>query len=41
MRVETDQELFGYPALAIVCFLGAFAGGAALLVTIFMSDRRR
>ena len=41
MRVETDQELFGYPALAIVCFLGAFAGGAALLITIFMSDRRR
>ena len=41
MRVETSQRLFGYPALAIICFLAAFAGGATLLITIFLNDRRR
>jgi predicted unusual protein kinase regulating ubiquinone biosynthesis (AarF/ABC1/UbiB family) len=41
MRVETSSRLFGYPALAIVCFLLAAAGGFALLVTILWSDRRR
>lgn len=41
MRVDTEQRLFGYPTLAIVCFLAAFAGGVALLITIFLSDRRR
>jgi predicted unusual protein kinase regulating ubiquinone biosynthesis (AarF/ABC1/UbiB family) len=40
MRVETDQQIFGYPALAIVCFLAAAIGGATLLITIFLSDRR-
>jgi predicted unusual protein kinase regulating ubiquinone biosynthesis (AarF/ABC1/UbiB family) len=40
MRVETSQQIFGYPALAIVCFLAAAVGGAALLITIFLSDRR-
>jgi predicted unusual protein kinase regulating ubiquinone biosynthesis (AarF/ABC1/UbiB family) len=41
MRVPTDQQLFGYPALAIVCFLAAAVGGAFLLVSIFVGDRRR
>jgi predicted unusual protein kinase regulating ubiquinone biosynthesis (AarF/ABC1/UbiB family) len=40
MRVETSQQIFGYPALAIICFLAAAVGGAALLITIFLSDRR-
>jgi predicted unusual protein kinase regulating ubiquinone biosynthesis (AarF/ABC1/UbiB family) len=40
MRVETDQKLFGYPALAIICFLAAAVGAAVLLITIFLSDRR-
>ncbi len=41
MRVETSARLFGYPALAIVCFLLAALGGAALVVKIAWSDRRR
>ena len=35
------QELFGYPALAIVCFLLAAAGAVALFVTIVADGRRR
>ncbi len=41
MQVETSARLFGYPALAIVCFLLAAAGGAALMVKIAWGDRRR
>ncbi|HVM08259.1 MAG TPA: AarF/UbiB family protein [Acidimicrobiales bacterium] len=40
MRVETEAELFGYPALAIVCFFAAAGSGVALLVSIVRSDRR-
>jgi hypothetical protein len=39
-RVETNVRLFGYPAVAIVCFLAASMGGAALLWSIAMGDRR-
>jgi len=39
-RVETDTRLFGYPAVAIVCFLAASLGAAALLWSIAMGDRR-
>ncbi|HUP85598.1 MAG TPA: AarF/UbiB family protein [Acidimicrobiales bacterium] len=39
-RVQTDVELFGYPAVAIVCFLAASLGGAALLWTIAGGARR-
>ena len=39
-RVETSVRLFGYPAVAIVCFLAASLGGAALLWSIAMGDRR-
>ena len=39
MRIETTWELFGYPGLAIVCFLGAAAGGVYLLFSIFIQDR--
>ncbi|MGZ5084557.1 MAG: hypothetical protein ACXWHA_14805, partial [Usitatibacter sp.] len=39
MRVETSFVLFGYPGIAIICFLGAAAGGVYLLVSIFVQDR--
>ena len=40
MQVKTDSKLFGYPSLAIVCFLLAASCGFALLVTIVRSDHR-
>jgi hypothetical protein len=40
MRIPTSFELFGYPALAILCFLGAAAGGIWLLFTIFVQDEK-
>ena len=40
MRVETDSTLFGYPSIAIVCFLLAFAGAVALLLAIVREGRR-
>jgi hypothetical protein len=40
MRVETAWKLMGYPGLAIVCFLGAGAGGVWLLFNIYIQDRR-
>ena len=40
-RVETSRELFGYPALAIVCFLLAAAGAVVLFVAILREGRRR
>ena len=40
MRVSSSHRLFGYPAIAIVCFLLAATGAVALLATIFWSDRR-
>ncbi len=39
-RVQTEAEIFGYPAVAIVCFVLASLGGAALLWSIAMGDRR-
>lgn len=29
MQVETNFRIFGYPGLAIICFLGAVGGGIA------------
>ena len=40
MRVETRFQLFGYPGLAMLCFLGAAGGGVWLLLSIFLQDRR-
>jgi hypothetical protein len=40
MRIETSWQLFGYPGLAIVCFLAAAAGGFYLLASIFIQDRK-
>jgi len=41
MRVETTFRLFGYPGLAILCFIAAAAGGCWLLVAIFVQDRKK
>jgi predicted unusual protein kinase regulating ubiquinone biosynthesis (AarF/ABC1/UbiB family) len=40
MRVESAYRLFGYPALAILCFTVAAAGGFWLVISIFVSDYR-
>lgn len=40
MRVPSDSTIFGYPAIAIVCFLLAVVGGGALSAWIVVSDRR-
>ena len=40
MDVPTSFQLFGYPGLAILLFLAAAAGGAALAVTILANDIR-
>ena len=40
MRVPSDRTIFGYPAIAILCFLFAVVGGAALSAWIVVSDRR-
>lgn len=38
MRVETSFQLFGYPGLAILLFLGAAAGGLMLVISILTND---
>jgi ubiquinone biosynthesis protein len=38
MRVETTFRLFGYPGLAMLCFLAAAAGGFYLVLNIFIQD---
>ena len=40
MRVETSFVLFGYPGIAIICFLGAVAGGIYMVVNIVIQDQR-
>jgi predicted unusual protein kinase regulating ubiquinone biosynthesis (AarF/ABC1/UbiB family) len=40
MRVETSFTLFGYPGLAILCFLGAAIGAGWLLLEIAVHDRK-
>ena len=41
MRVPTRFQLFGYPGLAALCFLGATAGGLWLLFNIFSHDQKK
>jgi ubiquinone biosynthesis protein len=41
MRVDTDFRLFGYPGLAMICFLMAATGAIALAVNIVFHDERR
>jgi len=40
MQVETSSKVFGYPAVAIICFLAAATAGFVLMVSIVRSDRR-
>lgn len=40
MRIPTSFIIFGYPGLAILCFLGAAAGGIWLLFSIFFQDEK-
>ncbi|MGD0060965.1 MAG: hypothetical protein ABSD58_16235 [Verrucomicrobiia bacterium] len=39
MRIESPFHLFGYPGLAILCFMGAGGGGLILVISILMHDR--
>ncbi len=38
MRVPTRFQIFGYPGLAMLCFMFAAAGGFWLVVSIFVKD---
>jgi predicted unusual protein kinase regulating ubiquinone biosynthesis (AarF/ABC1/UbiB family) len=40
MQVPTDSTILGYPSIAMVFFLLAALGGAALVVSIVVTDRR-
>jgi ubiquinone biosynthesis protein len=40
VRVDTASKLFGYPTLAIVCFLVAATCGFTLLLSILRADRK-
>jgi hypothetical protein len=40
MRVETSFRIFGYPGLAILCFLAAATGGVFLVGNAMLYDRR-
>jgi ubiquinone biosynthesis protein len=41
MQVDTEYTLFGYPGLAIILFLSAFAFGGGLAISIFIDKMRR
>ena len=40
MNVETTFRIFGYPGLAMLCFIAAAGGGFALIVNILLHDQR-
>ncbi len=40
MRVQTSFQLFGYPGLAILCFIVAAGGAFWLIINIFVQDYR-
>lgn len=40
MQVKTAFTIFGYPGLAMLCFMFAAAGGFYLLISIFLHDHR-
>lgn len=40
MQVKTSFTLFGYPGLAMLCFMAAAAGGFYLVVAILVRDHR-
>jgi predicted unusual protein kinase regulating ubiquinone biosynthesis (AarF/ABC1/UbiB family) len=40
MRVQTSFEIFGYPGLAILCFVAAGGGGFWLVMNIMWQDHK-
>jgi len=40
MQVQTSFRIFGYPGLAILCFLAAATGGFFLIISIFVQDNK-
>jgi ubiquinone biosynthesis protein len=40
MQIPTESRIFGYPSIAMVCFALAAGGGAALLISVLLADRR-
>jgi predicted unusual protein kinase regulating ubiquinone biosynthesis (AarF/ABC1/UbiB family) len=40
MQVQTSFRIFGYPGLAMLCFLAAATGGFWLVTSVFIQDRR-
>lgn len=40
MRIQTPFTIFGYPGLAMLCFIAAATGGVWLLFTIFFQDEK-
>jgi ubiquinone biosynthesis protein len=40
MQVKTSFTIFGYPGLAMICFMAAAAGGFYLVISIFLHDHR-
>ena len=40
MRVQTTFTLFGYPGLAMICFIAAGGGGFWLVLDILWTDHR-
>jgi len=41
MRIQTDFTVFGYPGIAIICFIFAAASGMLLVMNIIISDREK
>ena len=40
MRIETAFRIFGYPGLAMLCFLAAAGGGFWLVISIVIQDQK-
>lgn len=38
MRIDTKSKLFGYPSVAIVCFLAAAVAGVGLILNNIAHD---
>ena len=41
MRIDTEFKIFGYPGLAIICFIFAVIGAVWLLFDMFIRDTKR
>jgi len=40
LRIDTGTHLLGYPALALLLFLGAFVLGSSVVIAAIATDRR-